>query len=441
MSKRNTRAPRGRPKDSAVFRVQEDTIPEYVGLALSHLAHIIDHSIELRGGASDARSFAARALGVPREQLHADSYELTPVEAVMVGTRFAELINDHAVAGVIGVNADVAPYWEALSTDDPDARYPVQIHAVFEAGTLSERAMVLGMHRDWESQSLVAYSAAADGSAARRVMASLVDQAGSTSNPFRARTVRADMANHRLRFRVTPHLVGRRQDVVLPAQVWAAVDRHVLGVFDNAEQLAETGLSTNRGVLLHGAPGVGKSAVVRTLAAELAGKVTIVLCDSTVVMHGIGALYEQIGRLSPALVVIDDFDRIAPQSGEAMRELLVALDGVTSTHEGVVTLATANHVNQLDPAMVRSSRFDAMIEVPKPDRAARRGILAHYLSGVAGDVDVSAVASISEGATGADLRDLVTEAVLAANGRVVTTALVRRLVRERLADVGHGVYL
>jgi hypothetical protein len=408
---------------------------------LSHLAHLIDGSLDVRGGAIDARSFAARSLGVRRDDVVVDVRSLSPLEAVLVGIRLAALMREHEVAGVIGDDGDSSPVWMSLETDAGVERYPAEIHVSFVAGSLAAEAVVLGIERNWDSQSLVAFSVPAGGSNVREIVDRIVLEAGAVSNPFRMRTVRADLDDSRLRLRIADDLLGERSDVILPSHVWRDIDRHVMAVFRSQDRLADAGLSTNRGVLLHGPPGVGKSAAVRAVAASLAGEVSIILCESDVVMHRIGSLYDELDRLAPALVIIDDFDRIAPRGGEQMRAFLIAMDGVASKHRGVVTLATANDISQLDPAVRRAARFDAEIEVPLPDRSARALILERYLRDIEVDVDVLALARATAGETGADLRDLVTEAVLAADTPPVSTALLKALARKRTADVSHGNYL
>lgn len=439
---RDTRAPRGRPSTPADIRAPSERIPRQVGLALSHLAHLIDGALDIRGGPVDARSFAARSLGASREDVVVDVRSLSPLDAVLVGIRLAALMEEHGVGGVIGEDGETSPVWFSLDTEDGSERYPAEICVSFVSGTLAAEAVVLGIERDWNSQSLVGFSVSENGAKVREIVDTVVAEAGKLSNPFKARTVLADLDHSRLRMRVTGNLDGDRSDVILPDRVWRDLDRHVVSVFQSQARLAAAGLSTNRGVLIHGPPGVGKSAAVRALAASLVGDVTIILCQSDVVMRSIDSLYDELDRLAPALVIIDDFDRIAPRGGEQMRDFLIAMDGVASKHRGVVTLATANNITQLDPAVRRAARFDAEIEVPLPDRAARTAILERYLRGLEADIiDVPAIAKATEGASGADLRDLVTEAVLVSAEVPMSTELLRTLARERIVPVPHGIYL
>ncbi|MCP3976608.1 MAG: ATP-binding protein [bacterium] len=409
-------------------------------MALSHLAHLIDGAIEVRGGAGDVRSFAARAVGSRRDDLIVESRKLSPVEAVLVGMQLAELMNEHPVAGVIGEDAESSPVWEAVGAAESSRRYPVNIHLAFPSGTLRLQPVVIGIEREWQSVSLVGYGIASEGEMVRQLLDQIVAEAGSDTNPFQLRTVTADVVNNQVRFQIVDNLAADRDDVVLPAGVWEDLDRHVHGVFRNHDRLAAAGLATNRGVLLYGPPGTGKTAAVRVLAATVAGSVTVVLCDASVVTQRLGELYGELARLGPTLVVIEDFDRIAPSDGPAMHNLLTTLDGAVSAHSGVVTVATVNDLNRLAPAVRRSARFDVAIEVPLPDRRARAEILKRYVPD--GDpVDADAVARVTDGANGADLVALITEAVLSSGSESVTTDLLVRLARGRFDPPRLGTYL
>jgi SpoVK/Ycf46/Vps4 family AAA+-type ATPase len=149
---------------------------------------------------------------------------------------------------------------------------------------------------------------------------------------------------------------------------------------------------------------------------------------------------------------MEDIDLVVGhrQSGgsEALLNFLLALDGAVSEHEGVVTIATTNDVRGIDDAAKRSARFDRVVTVPPPDRAGRAGILDRYLRTVDVTVDVPVVVAETDGLTGADLRELVSLALLHAaederrggRGRVTTEMLVR-LARKTQRAAPAGQYL
>ena len=82
-----------------------------------------------------------------------------------------------------------------------------------------------------------------------------------------------------------------RRDVIVSDAVWRELDLNVSALFTRRALLTQMGLGTNRGMLLFGPPGTGKSALCRVLAAELAGDVTVVFCDARAIGAHMGAVY------------------------------------------------------------------------------------------------------------------------------------------------------
>ena len=439
-NQRNTRAPRGRPRTPADAVAPRETIPTDVGRVLSHLAHMIDGAIEARGARVEPRDFAARTLGVPSDALTLDAHQLSPLDAALAGVLLAELVETFPGGAVIGADADSSPVWRTLATDGEGIRAAVEIHAAFAAGTVHDVAVVIGIEQHWQDTRMTVYSAATQ--PARGLLEKLLGDGRAGTNPFRGKVVVAQLVERRsLSLEIAADMAGDRNDVILAEEIWQSLDRNVAAVFRNADHLARSGLAANRGVLLHGPPGVGKSAAVRAIAAELAGDVTVVIADGAAIAMAADRLYSVVADLAPALVIIDDFDRVVPSEGDGLQRLLAALDGVVAAAPGVVTIATANRIDHIDPAVRRASRIDAEIEIELPSLQQRRDILARYLAAVDQDVDVIAVARLTESATGADLRDLVTEAVLAADGEAIATQDLTRLVRNRFAPTGLGLYM
>lgn len=136
----------------------------------------------------------------------------------------------------------------------------------------------------------------------------------------------------------------------------------------------------------------------------------------------------------------------------ALNDFLLALDGAMSRHAGVVTVATTNDVSAIDPAARRASRFDCVVTVGLPDRRARTQILRRLLDRLGQDgaaVDAARVAAVTDGLTGADLRELVSLAVLhgadaARTGEgtdALSTDLLIELARSRAPEENAGLYL
>jgi ATP-dependent Zn protease len=105
-------------------------------------------------------------------------------------------------------------------------------------------------------------------------------------------------------------------------------------------------------------------------------------------------------------------------------------------HEAVVVLAATNRPDVLDPALLRPGRFDRHVTLDLPDRAARRAILKVHAARLplAGDVDLDLIASATPGFSGADLKNLVNEAAMAAARDNSEQVLMRHFdaTRDRL---------
>jgi SpoVK/Ycf46/Vps4 family AAA+-type ATPase len=163
----------------------------------------------------------------------------------------------------------------------------------------------------------------------------------------------------------------------------------------------------------------------------LPGGTTIVLVDSALTPFGLISLYDSLPSLAPAAVFFDDIDLLAGDrrrgtSCVLLQELLTRLDGFAPPAP-VVTVTTTNDAGAIDPALIRPGRFDAIIEVRPPDRPTRERILRRYLAPLA-EFDVAPIAAVTEGATGADLREIVRRAVLE-RGSDITAAHLLELVR------------
>jgi hypothetical protein len=139
-------------------------------------------------------------------------------------------------------------------------------------------------------------------------------------------------------------------------------------------------LPYRRGYFFYGSPGNGKTAVIRVMAAHPHIRpYALDLSDGDNRSSQLVALFEQACRNTPALVILEDIDRAFPTEGKRTREksvsfqtLLNRLDGV-ATKDGVITVATANTPECLDPAIIkRPGRFDRVVRFRNPDANLRR---------------------------------------------------------------------
>jgi ATPase family associated with various cellular activities (AAA) len=220
-----------------------------------------------------------------------------------------------------------------------------------------------------------------------------------------------------LRFLHRPRL--DRDQVVLPADVLGDIERQVLGVTRHAGRLRASGQHLKRGVLLHGAPGTGKTHTVRYLIGRLPA-VTVVLLSG----HALRWITEacSVARvLQPSVVVIEDVDLIAEERGPRIGphpmlfQLLNEMDGLGEDAD-VTFLLTTNRPDLLEAALAaRPGRVDHAAELPLPDAEARRRLIALYQGGLVLELtDLGGVIKRTDGVTAAFIKELLRRAALLA---------------------------
>jgi hypothetical protein len=212
--------------------------------------------------------------------------------------------------------------------------------------------------------------------------------------------------------------VGRDQ-IVLPDEVLDNIERQVLGVGRHSGRLLASGQHLKRGVLLHGAPGTGKTHTVGYLLGQLPEATVIILSG-----RALGRIREacSVARsLQPAVIVVEDVDLIAEQRearpGEQplLFQLLNEMDGLNSAAD-VTFLLTTNRADLLEPALAaRPGRVDLAAELPLPDASARRRLIRLYQGNLVLDlVRPESVIERTEGVTAAFLKELLRKAALLA---------------------------
>ncbi|CAL9194161.1 unnamed protein product [Musa hybrid cultivar] len=203
----------------------------------------------------------------------------------------------------------------------------------------------------------------------------------------------------------------------------------------NPDRYIRLGARPPRGVLLVGLPGTGKTLLAKAVAGE--AEVPFISCSASEFVElyvGMGAsrvrdLFARAKKEAPSIIFIDEIDAVAKsrdgryrivsndEREQTLNQLLTEMDGFDS-NSAVIVLGATNRADVLDPALRRPGRFDRVVMVETPDRLGREAILKVHVDKkelpLGDDVNLSEIASMTTGFTGADLANLVNEAALLA---------------------------
>jgi transitional endoplasmic reticulum ATPase len=195
----------------------------------------------------------------------------------------------------------------------------------------------------------------------------------------------------------------------------------------HAGAFTHVGVRASKGILLHGAPGTGKTLLAKALARE--SEANFISVKGPELLNrwvgeserGVREIFHKARQAAPCIIFFDEIDAIAPPRGggnndvteRVVSQMLTELDGIEAL-KGVVVLAATNRIDRVDPALQRPGRFDFLVEMPLPDTTVRRAILAVLTRKMplADDVDLDVLAAETEGYVGADLEGLCHKAAM-----------------------------
>ncbi|XP_025682191.1 cell division control protein 48 homolog B isoform X3 [Arachis hypogaea] len=200
-----------------------------------------------------------------------------------------------------------------------------------------------------------------------------------------------------------------------------------------SRQAQSLGLKWPRGLLLYGPPGTGKTSLVRAVVRECGAHLKIISPhmvhrahageSEKILREAFAEAASQVALGKSSVIFIDEIDALCPrrdskreQDVRVASQLFTLMDSnkPTSSTAGVVVVASTNRVDAIDPALRRSGRFDAEIEVTVPNEEDRFQILKLYTKKIPLDpnVNIKIIAASCNGYVGADLEALCREATM-----------------------------
>ncbi len=196
------------------------------------------------------------------------------------------------------------------------------------------------------------------------------------------------------------------------------------------EIFAQANTNPPKGILIHGAPGTGKTLIAKAAANE--SEVNFISVSGPSLMSkfigesekGVREVFKKAKQASPCLLFFDEIDSLVPHRGggdttqvteRVISQFLAELDGIEEL-KGVVVLAATNRVDIIDPAILRPGRFDLILELPIPDQKTRYKIFKIHTKGKPLDknMDLKELAQKTNGGTGADIEAIVRRASMQA---------------------------
>ena len=184
-----------------------------------------------------------------------------------------------------------------------------------------------------------------------------------------------------------------------------------------------------KGILLYGSPGTGKTMMAKALATE--SEANFISIKGPEILskwvgeseRGIREVFHKAKQAVPCIMFFDEIDSLVPTRGggdshvteRVISQFLTEMDGIEEL-KGVVVLAATNRMDIIDPALLRTGRFDVICELPIPDEKARLEIFKIHTKGkpLAEDVDINALTMLTNDVAGSDIEAICREAALLA---------------------------
>lgn len=225
-----------------------------------------------------------------------------------------------------------------------------------------------------------------------------------------------------------------KEDLILPDAIQRKMNVSLFGPVEFANEFRAQGIPLKRGVLLNGKYGVGKTLASTILAGlcEKNGWSFLLLQRTKDLKYAI----EMARAYAPCVVFAEDIDRAMDDGRtEDIDAILNTIDGVESKNTEVMVVLTTNHIDRINPAMLRPGRLDDIILIPAPDASAAERLVRKYSNGLLeSGADLTEAASKMEGWIPAFIQETVQRAKRAEVMRAAATGETAVLTVDALID-------